>query len=261
MPAPCVLYYITDRTAFPGDESARRRRLLEKISEAARVGVDYIQLREKDLPTRELESLAREAVNLISERNTDNRERRTALLINSRTDVALAAGADGVHLRSDDLSPQDVQAIWKQRGANLPRARAEGAPARKPARRDPVIGVSCHSVDEVAQAAVNGATLAVFAPVFEKLGAQEKNADAAHLSGAPLLAGFARSGDFFARPGHPQLLLLRQACQRKIPVLALGGITLANARSCLEAGASGIAAIRLFQENDIAEVVRQLRNM
>jgi thiamine-phosphate pyrophosphorylase len=54
---------------------------------------------------------------------------------------------------------------------------------------------------------------------------------------------------------------LREASKSKIPVLALGGVTLANARSCLDAGAAGIAAIRLFQENRIADVVRQLRNL
>jgi thiamine-phosphate pyrophosphorylase len=52
---------------------------------------------------------------------------------------------------------------------------------------------------------------------------------------------------------------LREACQQGIPVLALGGVNLGNARSCLDAGAAGIAAIRLFQENEIAEVVRKLR--
>ena len=68
-----ILYYITDRSAFPGDESARRRRLLEKISEAASVGIDYIQLREKDLCARDLESLAQDAMRIILQLRTENR--------------------------------------------------------------------------------------------------------------------------------------------------------------------------------------------
>jgi thiamine-phosphate pyrophosphorylase len=219
MAESCLLYYITDRTAFPGDELARRRRLLEKIREAVHAGVDYIQLREKDLPTRDLETLAREAVSAIAQLRTENQELRTFLLINSRTDVALAVRADGVHLRSDDISPQEVRVIWKC-GA--------GAPANSP--QDPLIAVSCHSPAEVAQAAARGANLAVFAPVFEK-----KHANPTGLAA------------------------LQKACEAKIPVLALGGVTLANAQSCLAAGASGIAAIRLFQDNDIAKVVKRLR--
>ena len=227
MAESCLLYYITDRTAFPGDELERRRRLLGKISEAARAGVDYIQVREKDLATRVLESLAREAVAVIETLKAENPELRTAVLINSRTDVALAVGADGVHLRSDDVSPQQVRSIWKKCGA--------GAPARTASPARPVVAVSCHSPTEVAQAAANAANFAVLAPVFEK-----KHAPGAHPAG---------------------LALLKQARQQKIPVLALGGITVANARSCLEAGAAGIAAIRLFQENNIAEVVRKLRGL
>jgi thiamine-phosphate pyrophosphorylase len=53
--------------------------------------------------------------------------------------------------------------------------------------------------------------------------------------------------------------MLKEACNANIRVLALGGITLSNARSCLEAGAAGIAAIRLFQENNIEDIVRTLR--
>jgi thiamine-phosphate pyrophosphorylase len=222
----CLLYYITDRAAFPGDEPTRRRRLLEKIQEAARAGVDYIQLREKDLSTRDLESLAREAARIVALLRTENRKLRTALLINSRTDVALAVQADGIHLRSEDVSPEEVRMVWQHQyecGA--------GAPARANSPADPLIAVSCHSPAEVAQAAAAHATFAVFAPVFEK-----KDAPPAGLGA------------------------LQQACAAKIPVLALGGITLTNARSCLEAGAAGIAAIRLFQDNDIATVVKQLRS-
>ena len=227
MPTRCLLYYITDRTAFPGDEPARRHHLLEKIAEAVRAGVDYIQLREKDLPTRDLESLAGEAVRIIAQLRTENRELRTALLINSRTDIALAVGADGVHLRAEDISPQDIREVWQHRDAC-----GAGAPAHASSSRGPLIAVSCHAPAEVTRAAANHATFAVFAPVFEKKD---------------------------ARPAG--LNLLREACETHIPVVALGGITLENAKSCLEAGAAGIAAIRLFQENNVAEVIQRLRGM
>ena len=231
MAESCLLYYITDRAAFPGDEPSRRRRLLEKISEAARAGVDYIQLRERDLPIRDLECLAREAIGIISQPKTENRKLRTALLINSRTDVALAVEADGVHLRSTDVTPREVRAIWKKCGAGD--SCGAGTLARQLSPQDPLIAVSCHCPAEVIQAAAQAATFAVFAPVFEK-----KNIPGAHPTG---------------------LAALRQACAANIPVLALGGITLANAGSCLAAGAAGIAAIRLFQENNIAEIVQRLR--
>jgi thiamine-phosphate pyrophosphorylase len=222
----CLLYYITNRNAFAGDEPTRRTHLLEKIAEATRAGVDYIQLREKDLPTSELEKLAREAVNIVR----SSSQPRTALLINSRTDVALATKADGVHLRSDDILPSEVRKIWSC-GA--------GAPARENSPQDPIIGVSCHSPQEVTQAARNKANFAVFAPIFEKHVSDKK--DVPHIK-------------------PTGLSLLAEACRSEIPVLALGGITLENACSCLDAGAAGIAAIRLFQENDISEVVEKLRH-
>lgn len=207
-----LLLYITDRKQFPGDEKARERALLAKIAEATRCGVDFIQLREKDLSARDLETLARAARLAI-----ESREQKTALLINSRSDIALACGAAGVHLPANDLSPSVVRKIWAK----------AGHPTR------PLITISCHSADDVARAASEGADFAVFAPVFGKK-------DAPHTSPAGLDG-------------------LREACRQKIPVLALGGVTLANGRACLEAGATGIAAIRLFQENDIADVVRQLK--
>jgi thiamine-phosphate pyrophosphorylase len=240
MQQSCLLYYITDRTAFAADEPTRCQRLLDKIAEAARAGVGYIQLREKDLPARELESLGREAVAIIDQLRTENRDLKTALLINSRTDIALATGADGVHLRSNDISPEAVRAVW---GASHARTAAPACPAVPSTAvveaasgalpRSPLIGISCHSPRGVIQAAQAGASFAVFAPIFEK-----KDSLAATPAGVKLL---------------------EQACRASIPVLALGGITLENAPACLHAGAAGIAAIRLFQENDIATIVRQLR--
>ncbi len=65
MAESCVLYYITDRHQFSADEYASRKHLLAKIREAACAGVDYIQMREKDLRTCELETLSRDAVKVL----------------------------------------------------------------------------------------------------------------------------------------------------------------------------------------------------
>src|ERR1700687_4835022 len=100
----CLFYYITDRSQFRGDEPARHHTLLAKIAEAACAGVDYIQLREKDLSTRALAALASEPLAAIRDKfapTAENREPGTRFLINSRTDVAMSVGAAGVHLRQD----------------------------------------------------------------------------------------------------------------------------------------------------------------
>jgi thiamine-phosphate pyrophosphorylase len=147
----------------------------------------------------------------------------TRFVVNTRTDVAIATGCDGVHLPTDDLNPSEVKQIFASAGLQA------------------IVGVSCHSVYEVTRAAGARADYAVFGPVFEKT----------------------------AAPGVPAVGLnaLREACEAAsvctppLPVLAIGGITVANARDCLQAGASGIAAIRLFQQNDTCAVVAQLRAM
>jgi thiamine-phosphate pyrophosphorylase len=205
-----LLYYITDRSQFAGDETSRRSRLLETITQAARCGVDYIQLREKNLSARELETLARAA-----QLRTENQKLKTVFLLNSRTDIALACSARGVHLPANDVSPSEVRKIWSH---------------CNPAHM--TIGASCHTKIEVARAVQAGADFAVFGPVFEKARTRPTGLDA-----------------------------LREACQEKIPVLALGGVTLGNAESCLQAGAAGIAAIRLFQDNEMGGVVAALREI
>jgi thiamine-phosphate pyrophosphorylase len=215
---PLQLYYITDRSQFPGDGREQERRLLLKIAECAAAGVDYIQLREKDLSIRAQEELARKAVAALG-------SSRTRLLINSRTDVALACGAHGVHLPANDLPASEVRAMFARAGFERINLRA------------PVIGVSAHSEAEIANAEAHGADFAVFGPVFEKDGTENPQG----------------------------LNQLQQICRRAdssashMPVFALGGITLENAHLCVKAGAAGIAGIRLFQENDAHKVAKTLR--
>ncbi len=174
--------YITDRRTCPGE-------LLDNIARVARTGVDYIQLREKDLSARELIAVTRAAVQQIE-------GTATKLIVNSRADVAVAAGAHGVHLPSDSIEALE----WKRAFPGL------------------VVGVSCHTPDDLASAAA--ADYLFYSPVFDSPG-----------KGPPIgLEALAAATRLTA-----------------IPVLALGGITWQNAEECVRAGAAGIAAIRLFQ--------------
>ena len=216
-----TLCYVTERRALAsarGDSASREVRthpahaLLEIIRHAAAAGVDWIQIREKDLEARTLAELARLAV-------ADTRGTGTSILVNDRLDVALAAGAAGVHLGETSL-PVGAVAEWR----------------RSARRTDFRIGVSCHSAEAACAVERAGADYIFFGPVFA----------------TPSKAAF----------GAPQgIQRLREVCRSvRVPVLAIGGIHIENAASCLAAGAAGIAAIRLFQEpDDVAAVVARLR--
>lgn len=210
-----ILYYITDRRQFPGNDAEKCRRLVAKIAEAAQVGIDFIQLRERDLKARELEKLATAAAEVLQ--NT----RGARLLINSRTDVAVAVGAHGVHLRASDITAAEARGIWLRASSTKH-----------------IIAVSCHAPEEVALAEAHGADFAVLGPIFEKTegSAAPVGVDALHTAAHRAIGA--------AQP---------------MPVLALGGVNLNNAHQCIAAGANGIAGIRMFQEGDLKTTVAQLR--
>jgi thiamine-phosphate pyrophosphorylase len=172
--------YITDRN-------------LRGLHNAVRQKVEWIQVRDKELSARALMHLTSQVSATAP---------ATKVIVNSRMDVAIVAGAAGLHLPSNSAPASSYRAI---------------APAGF------LIGVSCHATDEVRRAEQEGADYVVFGPVF-----------------APL-----SKTSHFPPCGLGQLE--QAALAVKIPVLALGGITLENSQACIEAGARGIAAISLFE--------------
>ena len=126
------LYLITDR-------KIATKPLPEAVRLALEGGVKAVQLREKDLPVRELLSLAKEL-------RTVTREFGAKLFINDRVDVAVAVGADGVHLGHQSMPPEAV---------------------RKAAGKGLLIGVSTHNREEARAAEAGGADFITFGPIFE----------------------------------------------------------------------------------------------
>ena len=126
------LYLITDRRLASGEN------LLSAVEHALAGGVRAVQLREKDLGSRELLELARKMRALTSTYGAK-------LLINDRVDIALAADADGVHLGRESISIRD---------------------ARRLMGPDRLVGCSTHTAKQLAEAEADGADFAVFGPVY-----------------------------------------------------------------------------------------------
>jgi thiamine-phosphate pyrophosphorylase len=178
--------YITESRTLASES------LLDAIARNLAAGIEWIQIREKDLSARALFQLVEGALKLPN-------PHATKIIVNTRADVALAAGAAGVHLPSGSPPAR----FWRRPGS--------------------LVGVSCHSVDDVRQAEVEGADYVVFGPVFAPL-SKSSGLEPRGLEG---LAG--------------------AAAAVRIPVLALGGVTKENCDACVSAGAAGVAAISMFQ--------------
>jgi len=215
-----ISYLITDGRTTRDTTSASTEftRLFALVGACVLARIALIQLREKRLRPRVLYELARRAAEL-------TRGTQTRLLINDRADIALAAGADGVHLTTRSLDPLVVRRI---------------------APRDFLIGVSTHTLSEAQTASASDADFAVFGPVFDT---PAKHAGDAPPPPPPL-------------PPPPGLEGLREAAHAlaPFPLVALGGITRESIRPVIQAGAQGVAAIRLFSdESELDAVVNELR--
>jgi thiamine-phosphate diphosphorylase len=195
------------------DLAAAGRPLAEVVEECVAAGVDVVQIRARELSGRNLLAHT-EAVALAARRGAAARPGPVRVLVNRRVDVALAAGADGVHLGFDAMP--------------VARARALLGPTAW-------IGVSTHAPEEVRAARDAGATHVHLAPIHAPI---SKRATRRAL-GTSAVAEAARHG---------------------IPILAQGGITVANAGDCLRAGAAGVAVTgTLLGASDPGEATRALR--
>jgi thiamine-phosphate pyrophosphorylase len=186
--------------ALPEVHLVTDRRLVASLParlEAALAGIPAgrvaVHLREKDLGGAALLALARELLAVC-------RARGARLLVNDRLDVAQAAGADGVHLPAAGIPP---------------------AEARRLLGPSALVGVSCHSAEEVARARDAGADFATFSPIWDT---PSKRA-----FGAPV-----------------GLAALAEASRLGLPLVALGGVEPGNAAQAAGAGARGVAAIRAW---------------
>jgi thiamine-phosphate pyrophosphorylase len=126
------VYLITDRKLFPED------RLLDSLEAALQGGVRDLQLREKDLPLKDLHSLA-----VVLRQMTERYGAR--LYINDRVDIALMVGADGVHLPETGMPANEVKACYPHL----------------------LVGVSTHTLEGAKQAQKDGADFITFSPIFE----------------------------------------------------------------------------------------------
>jgi thiamine-phosphate pyrophosphorylase len=221
-----LLCYVTDRKSLGAHSPAESLpALIQKIEEVAAAGIDWVQIREKDLSARELASLTREAL-AIAANLSAKRAPAIRVIVNDRLDVAIAERATGVHLGEKSLPVAEAQRL------------VQSAVRKNAVDESFLIGVSCHSLEAAQAAERDGADYIFFGPIFP----------------TPSKEPF----------GPPQgLERLRQVCRDvHVPVLAIGGITSENAEACLQTGAAGLATIRLFQAGrDSLFTVRQLHQL
>jgi thiamine-phosphate diphosphorylase len=188
------LFLVTDRRRLAGDvplETARRC-LLRQVEAAVEARLDCVIVRERDLEARDLADLIMSIVAM-------TRETSTRIIVNDRVDVALASGADGVHLRADSIAPDLVRRMTPKKF---------------------LIGRSVHSAREADS--VGGVDYLIAGTVWTSASKHEGH----ELLGLDGFSGVVRAA--------------------RVPVLAIGGVTIDRIGEIAKAGGAGIAAIGLF---------------
>jgi len=195
------LYLVTGRTLSMGRSEE------EVVRAAARGGITAFQLRGKDMTSREIYETG-----LILRRVAS--EEVLLFIVNDRLDVALAVGADGVHLGQEDLPAVEAKRL---------------APHL-------VIGVTAGSEEEAREAEAAGADY-LGTPAIFPTGTKAYSEPPLGLEGLTRLCGATR-----------------------LPVVAIGGIKVENARAVLGTGAAGIAVVSaIASAADVTEAARRLR--
>lgn len=182
------LYAIVDAGCFVGPDATSE--LLEFARELVAGGATLIQYRNKKGSGRETLAQARELRHVCGA--------RAKLIINDRADLCVLAGADGVHVGQDDLSPAGARLVVGERRW---------------------VGVSTHSVEQLRAADATPADYLAIGPVFAT--SSKENPD-------PVV-------------GLAGVKAARMATRK--PLVAIGGISVENFRSVLEAGADSVAVI------------------
>jgi len=172
----------------------------EQVARLSDGGATFVQLREKHLAPRDFYRAAERALSVA-------RGRGVRLIINDRADVALALGADGVHLGQDDLPPDAAREVINK--------------SRRAAGERFIIGYSTHNLEQAQRATKLPVDYIAIGPVFGTT--SKENPD-------PTV-------------GLDTVRAVRDAVGTTIPLVAIGGITRANARAVLDAGADAIAVI------------------
>lgn len=180
----------------------------EQVTLLSDAGATFVQLREKNLPALDFYNDVKAAL-------TVARQRDVTLIINDRADVALAAGAPGVHLGQDDLPPEAARNLLGD---------------------DAIVGFSTHNVAQAIAAAEFPVDYIAIGPIFET--GTKANPD-------PVV-------------GLDGLRAVRKAIG-ELSLVAIGGITIENAASVIEAGADSVAVISALLSGGPSEISLRYR--